>query len=80
MASTKQPDGVNSRNKALSIATYKFSTLYTNILQSKLKSVMRELINFCFKSGRKQFIPVRKFGAAGTEKKMRLRQLLIKLR
>ena len=64
---------LNSRNKALSIATYKFSTLYTNTSQSKLKSVMRELINFCFKSGEKQFIAVRKFGVAETEKKNKVK-------
>ena len=34
---------------------------------------MRELINFCFKSGEKQFIAVRKFGAAGTEKKNKVK-------
>ena len=53
----------------MSIATYEFSTFYTNIPQSKVKNVMRELINFCFKSGEKQFVAVTKFGAVGTEKK-----------
>ena len=35
-----------SRTKASSIATYDFSILFTNISRSKLKNVMRELINF----------------------------------
>ena len=33
---------LNTRNKALSIATYDFSTLNTNILHNKLKNVMRD--------------------------------------
>ena len=39
-------DGIkklNSRKKALSIATYDFSTLYTNIQYNELRNVMREL-------------------------------------
>ena len=39
----------NSRNKALSIATYENSTLDTNTPHNKLKNVMRVGINFCFK-------------------------------
>ena len=38
----------NSRNKAISISMFDFSTLYTNIPYHKLVSVMSELINFCF--------------------------------
>ena len=30
---------------------------------------MRELINFCFKAGEKQFIAVTKFGATWTDNK-----------
>ena len=59
----------NSRNKALSIATYDFSAVYTNIPHNKLKNVKRELLNFCFKGSKKQFIAVTKFGAAWTESK-----------
>lgn len=31
------------------IATYDFSTLHTIVLHNKLKNVVRELLNFCFK-------------------------------
>lgn len=41
----------NSRNKTLSIATYGFSTFFTNIPQNKLKAVMRQLIILRFKGG-----------------------------
>lgn len=40
---------LNRRNKALSIAFFDFSTLYTTIAYNKLKNVIRELINFSFK-------------------------------
>ena len=52
---------LNSRNKALSIATYKLSTLYTNIAQNKLKNMMKKLINYCFQCGEEKFIAVTKF-------------------
>ena len=52
-----------SRNKALLIATYDFSTFYTNVSHNKLKNVMRDLISF-FEDGEKQVILVTKFGAA----------------
>ena len=35
---------------------------------NKLKNVMRELINFCFKGGKNQFIAVTKFTSTCTEK------------
>ena len=57
---------LNSRNKALSIAAYDFSILYTNIPHNKLKNLMRELIDFCFKGREKHFISVMKFGATWT--------------
>ena len=49
-ACTEQPviyafKKLDSRNEALSIATYDFSTLHANFPQNKLKKVMRELIN-----------------------------------
>ena len=47
---------LNSRNKALSIAAYHFSTLCTNIVHDKLKNLMRELINFCFTGGEKSLL------------------------
>ena len=47
---------LNMKNKALSIVSYGFSTLYTNIPQVKLKNVIRELTNFWFKSGKNSFL------------------------
>ena len=58
---------LNSRNNALPIATYGFSALYANILQNKLKNVMRELINFCFKGIGKQLFSATKFGTTWTD-------------
>ena len=40
---------LNSRNKAKSISTFDFSTMYTKIPHNKLKSVMDEIVNFCFR-------------------------------
>ena len=51
------------RNKAPSITTYDFLTLYTIIPQNRLQNVLRELTNFCFKGVGKQYIAVTKFGA-----------------
>ena len=58
-----QPKKINSRGKPFSVATHDFFTFCINIPHDKPKSVMRELINFCFKGGEKQFIAVIKFGA-----------------
>lgn len=55
-------------NKALSRITYDFSSLYTNMQYNKLKSVMRELISFCFKGGRKH-IDVTHFSGTWTDDK-----------
>ena len=64
---------LNSRNKALSIAAYDFSILYTNIQHNKLENLMGELIDFCFKGREKHFISVMKFGATWTDIKNKLR-------
>ena len=56
-------------NKALSIVTYDFSALYSNKRHNKLKNVMRKLITFCFKGGRKQYIIVAAFSATWTDDK-----------
>lgn len=47
---------LNSRNKALPIATYDFSTLYTNIPNKALKNVKIELVSFWFKGGGKNLV------------------------
>ena len=60
---------LNSRNRAGSISTFDFSTLYTNIPHHKLKSVMSNLINFCFHGGDKEYIAVTNFGAIWTNDK-----------
>lgn len=54
---------LNERKKAYSISTFDFATLYTNIPHGKLKTVLREIINFCFKGGDKKYIEVNKYGA-----------------
>lgn len=53
----------NSRNKAMSLSTFDFSTLYTKIPHQKFKSVMGKLINFCFSSRVKEFIEITKYSA-----------------
>ena len=55
---------LNWRNKAISISTYNFSILYTNIPHHKVKSVRRELINFCFNVGNKEIIVTNRHGAS----------------
>lgn len=66
---TKQPAcyycnrKLSSKNKAFSITTYYFSTLYTNIPRNKLKNVIREAISLSFNDDEKQFIDVTKIGA-----------------
>ena len=39
---------VNSKNSAILISAFDFSSLYINIPHSKLKSMIEGLINFCF--------------------------------
>ena len=46
---------LNGIKKALSMPTYNFSTLYSNIPHNKLKNVTKELFNFCFKGGEKVY-------------------------
>ena len=40
---------LSSRNNAKSVATYDFSTLYTKIPHDKLKFVLNEITDLCFK-------------------------------
>ena len=42
---------LNARNRAISVSTFEFSTLYTNIPHHKLKSLMRDFFNFYFHEG-----------------------------
>ena len=39
---------LSNKDKAKSIATYDFSTLYTKIPHNKLLSVLNEITDFCF--------------------------------
>lgn len=74
-------DGIskfNFRNKELSIATYDFSALCTNIPENNWKTMWEELINFCFKYGDKQFIAATKFGAKWTGDKNKFRTIFDK--
>ena len=42
---------INKRNKAKSIMTFDFSTLYTKIPHNLLIQALNEIIDFCFKGG-----------------------------
>ena len=47
---------LNKRNKAKSISTFDFSTLYTKLPHNKLLMVLHHLIDFCFDGGENKFI------------------------
>ena len=49
---------LNKRKKCKSVKSFDFSALYTNIHHDKLKFVLNDLTNFCFKGGEKQYIKV----------------------
>jgi hypothetical protein len=51
---------LSDRNKAKTVATYDFSTLYTNIPHDKLKSVLNEITDFCFKGCQQSKILIKK--------------------
>ena len=65
------------RNKAISISTSAFSTLKTNIPHHKVKSVIAELINFCFNVCDKQFTGIHKCGATWTDSRQKYKQYMI---
>ena len=48
----KSIDKLNKRNKAISISTFDFSTLYTKIPHDKLSHVLKELIDFALKGAK----------------------------
>ena len=60
---------INWRKKARSISTFDFSTVYTNRNHNKLKFVLQELINFCFKGGSGIYIAVRQCGRKWIDEK-----------
>ena len=54
---------LNTRNRAKSISTFDFSTLYTKLPHKKLESVLHHLIDFCFNGGTKKFLLIDNYGA-----------------
>ena len=51
---------LNKRNKAISISTFDFSTLYTKLPHNQLLKVLHKLIDFCFYGSTKSFILINK--------------------
>ena len=54
---------LNKRNRARSISTFDFSTLYTKIPHDKLIFVLHSLIDFCFNGGICDYIGVTDYGS-----------------
>ena len=59
---------LNTRNNAKRISTYDFSTLYTKIPHNKLKDVLNEITEFCFKGCGSSKIIIDKFRASWSHK------------
>ena len=57
-------DKINLKNKAKTLSSFDFSTLYTNIPHVKLFKELSEIIKFIFKGGRNSTISVGKHGKA----------------
>ena len=55
---------LNTRNKARSITTFDFSTLYTKLPHDKLLDVLHKLIDFCFNGGGLKYVTISRFGAS----------------
>ena len=62
-------DGISKKNRAKSICTYDFSTLYTKLPQDKLITQLNKVIDMVFKGGEKTFIHINKFGARWGKRK-----------
>ena len=60
---------LNARNKAKSISTFDFSTLYTKLPHNKLLHVLNKLIDFCYNGGPHKFVTITKYGARWTKDK-----------
>ena len=54
---------ISAQNKARSMCTFDFSTLYTKIPHDKLVDVLCELTDFCFQGGTHKYIAVNSFSA-----------------
>ena len=62
---------INKNKRAKSIATYDFSTLYTNIPHDKLIKRLSSLIDFVFQGGDKNYIRISQRGDAFWGKKLK---------
>jgi hypothetical protein len=60
-------DKINSRNKAKSIMTFDFTTLYTKIPHNLLILALDEIIDFCFKGGISKAVYIGLHGASWRE-------------
>ena len=54
----KMISDINEKNQAKSVATYDFSTLYTNIPLDSLITALLEVINKCFENSKRKYITV----------------------
>ena len=59
----KSINKLNLLNKAKSISTFDFSTLYTKIPHNKLIYVLNSLVDFCFNGGSCKFVAITSQGA-----------------
>lgn len=62
----KLKDEIITNYKAILISVFGFSTLHENVPHHKLKSVMVELIKFCFSGGVKELIGIARYGVIWT--------------
>ena len=67
--SATQEIKINSKNEAILMSTFGFSSLYRNIPHHKLKLEMGELIGLCFSGDVKEFIWITKYGTIWTDNK-----------
>ena len=57
---TNAINNLNNRQRARSVSTFDFSTLYTKIPHDKLLFVLNSLVDFCFKGGVSKYIAIKK--------------------
>ena len=62
-------DDISRRNRAKTICTYDFSTLYTKLPQDKLITQLNKVIDMVFEGGEKTYIRVDKYGARWAKRK-----------
>ena len=69
---------LNSRGKTILISKFDLSTVYNIIPHQKIKSVMGELINFCFDGDDKEFIGITRYGVIWSDGREKYRLLFNK--